>query len=147
MVNSVCLDASIIIKFLTKEKDSDLAHNLIKSLINNDLEIIEPHFLKIEVYSTLRKKSHLKDINNKSALKALNFLNEMPITYLVGDKNILDKAIKISTKLKETVIYDCIYLTLAKEEKSHFITADKRFYQKAKKVYKSSHLLGEFVKH
>ncbi len=67
-----CLDASIIIKLLTYEKDSDQAASFFQRLKQHKIKIIEPSFLRIEVYSVLRKKAYLQELSIQKARKALD---------------------------------------------------------------------------
>lgn len=141
----VCLDASIIVKLLTREKDSGKAAALFDQLVSETLPIIEPTFLKVEVYSTLRKKSYLKELSKKKTRTALDFFDRLPLEYIPEDNILLDRSLALAEKLSLPVVYDCLYLALAEQEKTNLITADERFLRKAKGVYKSSFLLKEMV--
>lgn len=138
-----CLDASVIVKFFIKEKDSDQAAKLLEKIFKERIEVIEPSFCKVEIYSVLRKKSSLKELTKTQVKTALNFFEKLKLDYAPEDKKILEASFKLAERLKETVIYDCLYLTLAQKERAIFITADKRFFKKAKLVYKASFLLGQ----
>lgn len=134
----VCLDANIILKLLTEEKESDLVTKIFRRFIRDKLTIIEPNFSKIEIYSIVRKKVSLGQIPESKVSKILRLFNKLNFEYRVEDKKILNKAYKQAERLKERVVYDSTYLKLARLEKAAFITSDKRFLKKAKKVYKLS---------
>jgi len=132
-----CLDASVVAKLLTREKDSLAASKLFKQLISNNQEIIEPSFLKIEVYSVIRKKCSLKEISSNKAKVSLGFFAKLPLNYYQEDKKLLDDAFQLAERLEMVVVYDCIYLTLASRKKAIFVTADIKFLKKAKGFYKN----------
>jgi len=140
-----CLDASIIIKLLTREKDSDEAAALFSQLLGKNSEIFEPVFLKVEVYSTLRKKSYLGELSSRKVKTALNFFEKLPLDYVVEDKKMLDESLKLAEQLSMPVIYDCLYLALAKFKQAVFVTADEKFLKKAKMIYQNSLSLSEAV--
>lgn len=140
-----CLDANVIIKFFIREKDSDQAAQLLEKIFKEKIKIIEPSFSKVEIYSVLRKKSYLKELTKLQSKTALNFFEKLKLDYILEDKKILEDSLKLAERLKETVIYDCLYLALAQSKKAIFITADKRFFDKAKSVYKTSFLLDKVI--
>lgn len=141
----VCLDASIIVKLLSREVDSDATAILFDQLMQETSKIFEPVFLKIEVYSTLRKKSYLGELSCRKTKTALNFFEKLPLDYIKEDKKLLDNSLELAEKLSVPVIYDCLYLALAKQKKAVFITADKKFSRKAKGIYLNSWTLSEAV--
>mgnify|MGYP006910664777 CR=1 FL=1 len=46
----------------------------------------------------------------------------------------------------QTVIYDCLYLSLAQTEKAKFIIADLRFLKQAEKIYSQSFSFADEIK-
>ena len=144
-IGNVCLDASVVIKLLIREKDSDTSAYLFERLVQQNSKIFEPTFLKVEVYSTLRKKSYLKQLPGRIIRTSLKFFEELPLDYKLEDKSLLDNSLKLAERLSMPVIYDCLYLALAQQEKATFITADERFVKKAKRIYKNSLSLSEIA--
>lgn len=142
-LNNVCLDASVIVKLLTHEQDSHQAAAFFRQLIKKNSKIVEPLFLKVEVYSTLRKKSFLRELSGKKIRTSLDFFGKLPLEFKTEDKTLLDESLKLAERLSMSVIYDCVYLVLAKRERATFVTADKKFIRKAKRVYKNSLVLSE----
>lgn len=140
-----CLDSNVIIKFFVREKDSDKAAKLLEKIIRDKISVIEPSFCKAEIYSVLKKKAHLKELKKSQVKMALSFFNKLKLDYILEDKKLLDFSYKLAEKLEEAVVYDCLYLALAKQEKAEFITADKRFFKKAKSVYREMFLLKDLL--
>jgi len=143
---SVVLDASVVAKLLTKEQGSGKAAILLKNLIKQKRVIVEPHFLKIEIYSLIRKKISLKDIHLKQGQQALSLFNQLAFDYFVESNDLLNISFSLAKKMSQTVIYDCLYLSLAQTKKAKFITADLRFLKQARKIYSQSFSLADKIK-
>lgn len=141
---NVCLDASVVVKLLTREEDSDKSPDLFSQLLEKDSKIFEPTFLKVEVYSTLRKKSYFKQLSGKEARTSLKFFEELPLDYKVENENLLNEALRLAERLSMVVIYDCLYLALAKQERAVFITADEKFIKKARRIHENSFALSDW---
>ncbi|MBU1088934.1 type II toxin-antitoxin system VapC family toxin [Patescibacteria group bacterium] len=139
-----CFDANIIIKLIIEEDYSDKAKHLFVQIIKDEKTIISPSFAKVEIFSVLRKKIFFKKLNQAKLAKNLLKLPKLKINYISENWKLLDLAMELAKKLKETVVYDCIYLALAQQQKAIFVTADKKFFNKAKTVYKPSLLLSQY---
>lgn len=144
VLSAVVLDASVIAKLLIKEEDSSKAAALFNYLYCEEKLIAEPNFLKIEIYSLARKKLTFKEINQPQAKKALTLFKKLNFNYFQADPHLLDSSFKLAEKLDQPVIYDCLYLALAKIKKADFITADIKFLKKAKVIYSKSFGLSEY---
>jgi predicted nucleic acid-binding protein len=113
------LDASVIIKWFTKEENTDKAIALREEHKKGKILITVPEILFAEVLNSLRyKKSHehmLKDTN-----KALWDM-EFEIKELT--EGLLVKSILLA-QLHNITIYDAIYVAVAHFHGAPFITAD-----------------------
>lgn len=141
----VVLDASVVAKLLIKESDSPKATILFESLTRQRTTIIEPHFLKSGIYSLIRKKITQKEINPPQGRQILTLFNQIAFDYLVENDQFFDDSFNLAQKLGQTVVYDCLYLTLAQLEKAEFITADLKFLKQAKKIYPQSFSLPSYL--
>lgn len=118
---SVIVDASVAIKWLVNEPDSDVASQLLF-----DQQLFAPDLLTIEVanalWSMVRRKFVVVDI----AASAMTAFSEADIEFrsLMG---LPASALRLALELAHPV-YDCIYLALALDIGHPVITADKRFY-------------------
>jgi predicted nucleic acid-binding protein len=142
--NQLVLDTSVVLKFIIKEKDSFQAVLLFEKIFEDKPLLLAPFLLKTELISVVRKKEKLEEITSKQAGKARELFYLLDINYVNENKEILEDAYKLSKELYLTVIYDCLYLALAKNKNALFITADKKFYKKAKAEYKRIKLLKNF---
>ncbi len=145
-LNKICFDTSCIVKLLIPERDSSNADRLYKQTIISQVQIVIPHFSKVELYSTVRKKVALREINHKAGQKALKLFKALEISYIKEDNKLLEESFDLSKKLDLTVTYDCLFLVLAQRENAAFITADEKFIKKAKKVFRRSFTLKEGLK-
>lgn len=131
---NICLDTSLIIKFLTKEPDSDVVDELFRHWLNEEDRLLTPQFTKYETYSVLRKKNFLKEITDEQLDQAIKDFLSLNID-LIADLPLLPKAISWSQRLNLPTIYDCIYLCAAEIENAFFWTCDKKFLNAARKEF------------
>jgi len=74
-----CVDASVIVKFITPEEDSLLAESLFKRWKTESVEIIIPSFALAEVGSVLRQKIMRNQLDQDVAEKAFRFALDIPL--------------------------------------------------------------------
>jgi predicted nucleic acid-binding protein len=114
------VDASVAVKWFLDECDSDKAIKLWKKHKSQEIRIIVPELLFIEVLNALKYKKlneeELKKVNE--ALWNSQFIIEKL------NKTILDKSAAISIKNNLT-IYDSIYIALSQLHGCVLITADE----------------------
>lgn len=140
-MNDYCLDTSIIVKLLVKEKGSEAAQALFEKITTKKAKIIAPVFLKYETYSTLLKKYTFKYINKAELLQAIDLFEEIDIEYIENSNDSFENSIEIALKLNQPTIYDCVFLEAAISKKAKFYTADDRFFKKANKIYRNTTLI------
>lgn len=123
------VDASVILKWFTQDRESDLekALQLRKDFRERRIDLLCPELLIYEIANVLRYK---EDIEEELILKAILSIYEMEILFSVNQK-IMEKAVKLARKYGITV-YDSTYLSFAQHAGCYLITADKKFFQKIK---------------
>lgn len=121
---SLCVDASLIIAFLTPEPASDKAAAWMDA--HSGSELIAPALIAAEVASALRKKVRRKSIGSQFGQEALDAFGTMNIR-LVWDQSLIARAFELASELDRPSIYDSLYLALAEREQCDFWTADARF--------------------
>ena len=124
------LDASVILKWFTKEEDSDKAIAYLKAFQNNDIIIIVPSLLFYELGNAFIRKKEPKYFIADIGLKLQNLQLEVRDVGLPLFQKIYQNALDYSL-----TFYDASYLTLMQEENCEFITADKKLYEKVKKKF------------
>ena len=128
----VCVDASLVLKWLTYEAGSDEAIAWLS--IHADDELIAPAHLPVEVASVLRQKARRGEITHEDGMEALQLLNSLNIR-LTWDHELTERAFTLATELDQATVYDTAYLALAAREQSELWTADDRFARAASPRY------------
>lgn len=115
---TLVVDASVAVKFVVKEHDTEQARELLKS----PEPLIAPDWLLIEVASTLWKKVKRSEL---LAIHAARHLDDMPLFFqeLLPSQHLVAEAFEWSIRLRHSV-YDCLYVALAVQEDCMLVTAD-----------------------
>ena len=134
---NIVLDSSVIAKWFFEEENREKAIHLRQLHKQTDIAIKVPSLLLFELGNIfLNKKAFNKQFFNES-ISTLFSIN----LQFVESSNILNIIFTTATDYKLT-FYDATYVALAQNIKCDFITADKKLYQKTKKL-KFVKLLGQ----
>ena len=133
------VDASVALKFVTREPGSDRA----LALLAAPDPLIAPDWLLVECASGLVKKVLASGLPQSRAEAGFGALPKF-FSRLYPALDLLDAALDLSLRLRHAV-YDCLYLALALREEAVLITADVRFEKAARRGGFGSQvrLLGE----
>ena len=118
---SLVVDASVAVKWLVAEEDSESANRLAAGA--EDLHA--PRLMASEVANTLWRKARLGEIGRDRAGVLMAALTEMPVHWNI-DETLCADAVRLALALDRPV-YDCVYLALAHRIGAQVITADARF--------------------
>lgn len=123
------IDASILIKWLLNEKE-DLfkALKIIQDFMSQKIDLIVPTHCYYEILNTFGIKVPSKAITLYSQILMLQ-IPEQKLTL----KNAF-KALEIMRKISKVSFYDASYHATAIENNGTFITADEKYYRKAKSL-------------
>jgi len=127
-----CVDASVIVKFITPEEDSLLAESLFKRWKTESVEIIIPSFALAEVGSVLRQKIMRNQLDQDVAEKAFRFALDIPLRSVELERSHWLRAWELSSAFQLRTIYDAVYIALAESRQCEFWTADHILYQNTK---------------
>lgn len=135
------VDASVAVKFVAAEPDSDLAEPLI---LSSDL-LVAPDWLLVEVGHALRRKQVEDGLGSADASRGVATVADF-FDDLRPCRDLIAGAFLLSERL-EHAIYDCIYLELALRESSILVTADTKFVSAARRagMGQSVVLLADFA--
>jgi predicted nucleic acid-binding protein len=115
------VDASIVVKWFTHEVNSKEALSMMKSHINEEVVLIVPDLIYLEVLNAMRYKNQesksLGDINQE--------LWNLQLHVEKINEYILDKAVSISLKYDLT-LYDSLYAAVSQIHGCPLITADEK---------------------
>ena len=131
---TVCVDASLVIKWLIPEEGTDQALLLYERWRNENRLLIAPSLIDYEIGSTLRKKVLRGAIKTEDLFAAFDFYKRSGLL-LFHLTELVEQAVSAAAALDQPTIYDIAYLLTAKQQKADYVTADKRFYEKAHSLF------------
>jgi predicted nucleic acid-binding protein len=135
------VDASVAIKFLVREHDTEQARQLIKS----PEILIAPDWLLVEAANTFWKKVKRSEL---LAIHAERHMEDLPLFFgrLFSSAELATEALRLGLRMKHPV-YDCVYLALALRENAKLVTADEEFHVRIGQCGMSEHsvLLSDFA--
>jgi len=126
MNHKTVVDASVAVKWFTKERGHTRAVALRQAHLEEKISLVAPDLLVYEVANALRYNKNLAISDIKEAVKALNLLG---VRLYPPAKELLGKAIDLAAEYSIT-IYDASYLALTHELDAQLITADKKLAEK-----------------
>jgi predicted nucleic acid-binding protein len=126
MIDAIVVDASVALKWLVPEPDSDRA----AELLNRPLLSLD--FMQIECGSALWSRVRRGMFSRDDAIRMMGILRGAPLTWVpVG--GVAEDAFSVALELDHP-IYDCLYLALARAEGLSVVTADVRFARALRRV-------------
>jgi predicted nucleic acid-binding protein len=125
---TVVLDASVILKWLledpAREPDTDKAFAVIQSVVQGELEILQPTHWLIEVASVVARLSPQTAIRDVEMLAAM----QLPTN---DDPNVMRRATVLAIET-DAHLFDTLYHAVALEhEDALLVTSDDRYRRKA----------------
>lgn len=126
MNNKTVIDASIVVKWFTKEQGHTQAKALRDSHIQHEIELTAPDLLLFELANALSYNKNLTPEDVKQAIKTINMIQ---VTLVPPTETLINRAIDVAEKHGIT-IYDASYLALAEILEINLITADEKLAQK-----------------
>jgi predicted nucleic acid-binding protein len=129
----IVLDASVAIKMLHEEQDSELAQAFLEKCVASNTRVFVPEHFFYELANVCQKL----DIELVNALEFFDAMKGGVLTVITPNKSIWLLAEKISReghiKSGFPSMYDSIYHAIAIESKGVFVTADRRHFAKTEK--------------
>jgi len=127
MSNKVVVDASLALKWVLREDDSDLARSLLTSWNGNGVEIMVPALFAYEITNILYRQV----VTNKLTYEQASFFQEGIFSLKIAfdfshHKEISRKAMFLANRFRLPASYDAHYLALAEREQCEYWTADAR---------------------
>jgi len=125
------LDTSIIYKWFVKEEDTSKALSLLDDYIERKIQIVIPDLLFHELANALR---YNPKIERGEVEEMIDDLFELDLQVIMTTPILIKSALKFSYEYQISV-YDSLYLALAQSLEFEFITADRRLYEKTKRLW------------
>lgn len=124
----IVVDASVAVKWLVPEEDSDKAEQFLFS----PEKLVAPTIIRIEVAAALTRLARMKTLSLDIVSTLLedwqHSLHEGTVT-LEPTQRDFEAATRLSLKI-EHQLQDCLYLAVAKRLKVPLVTADQKFLKK-----------------
>ncbi len=143
-MNRIVIDASVVLKwYLSDEKHSHSALDILDKYVSYEVEILAPSLLEYEVLSGLliaRKRGRIQEEMVFTAVEGFLSLEieQKDISFIYPEVLHFSESYDLSA-------YDASYLAVANEEGALLVTADKNLYNKVKKDIKWVKWLGDFT--
>jgi len=115
------VDASVAVKWLVAEENTDIADHLAA----HEQELHAPRLMASETANALWRKALMGQIERTEASTAMRLLTDMPVNWN-DDEAVGADALRLALALDHPV-YDCVYLALAHRIGGVVVTADRRF--------------------
>ncbi|MEM2894226.1 MAG: type II toxin-antitoxin system VapC family toxin [Candidatus Bathyarchaeia archaeon] len=124
------LDASVIVKWFSIEEDSDIAVEIRDKHVEGVLSIVSPDLALYEVVNALR---YNPAFNTEDLKRAVSNLMDIGVDFITPNREILEKSVE-NALLYDLSVYDSYYLSLAQIMGLKIITADEKFFERAKET-------------
>ena len=128
------IDTSVFMKLFLEEEDSEKAVAFFVQVNDNNYSLIIPALFQLEFLNVVKNKS----IDFEEAYGLLEAYFATSLTQIEYSRAIMEKALEIAKqgdeKPGDLSVYDSIYHALAILNDCDFITADKRYYEIARKL-------------
>jgi predicted nucleic acid-binding protein len=122
-MNTLVVDASVVIKWFIPEGGSEAA----RELLAEDHVFHAPDFVFAEIGNVIWKKVRRGDLGADEASHLIADIGKVPLQ-TVSVRSLAADALRVAIATRQTM-YDALYLVLAVKLKSQFITADGRLFR------------------
>lgn len=122
---TVCVDASVVVKWLVDEDDSDVALYVLERWCEVGTVLVAPSLLEFEVYSVLRRLSFQRRVSPERAREGVDYFHALGIEIRTHSL-LLKRAWEPPVRFQRPTIYDMTYVALAEIEGCRLYTSDNR---------------------
>ena len=144
MNGSVVVDASLAVKWLVEEDDSDKAHAALHSWVAQGIARIAPHLMPFEVANALHRRVLRGELTVDDSIRMIARLLESRLA-LHQPPDLHVRALQLASQLNQNAAYDAHCLALAESLGCELWTADERFYRAASTSVANVRWLGDFI--
>jgi len=129
MTDIVVVDASLALKWVLSEADSNTAIALLQTWNTDKMEIIAPALFTYEATNILYRQVVTNKLSYEEVKKLLTKLLSIGILLnFVQHRETSIRAMELSHRFGLPAAYDALYLALAEHEKCEYWTADNRLW-------------------
>ncbi|MBI3384673.1 type II toxin-antitoxin system VapC family toxin [Candidatus Gottesmanbacteria bacterium] len=127
-MKKLVIDASVCLKWVFEEEDSEKARFLLKQQERNKLLLLVPQLWEYEIVNGFASAILRKKVPYQKANKLLKLVLQANLE-IIGMSDLLLKCLENAKKYQISA-YDSAYVTLAKENKIVLASADDRLVEK-----------------
>ena len=143
MSSVVCPDASLSLKLVLSEPDSDLARTLWATWLEQQAVLIVPMLWGYEVTSVLRNHVYRNLLSSELANDAFAQIHQLTVQ-MVDPIGLHQRAWELARHFNRPAAYDAHYLALAEMAGCPFWTADERLFNAVRTELEWVHWLGNY---
>jgi len=145
MTDVVVVDASLALKWVLSEADSNTAIALLQTWNTDKMEIIAPALFTYEATNILYRQVVTNKLSYEEVKKLLTKLLSIGILLnFVQHREISVRAMELSHRFGLAAAYGAHYLALAEHETCEYWTADSRLCNAVRDKLPWVHQLGEY---
>ena len=130
MSGIVVVDASLAVKWLVEEVDSDKAHAALELWVAQDVTRAVPSLMPFEVANVLHRRVLRGELSVEDSARLITRLLDTQLE-IHQSARLHTRALELASQLRQGAVYDAHYLALAESLDCEFWTADQRFYRAA----------------
>jgi predicted nucleic acid-binding protein len=142
MADSICVDASLILRTLVPAPHSDSAAWLLATWHREHIALVAPALLAFEVTSVLRRLVHLAELTPDEGDSAFSAFRRLDIR-LSHRRDMFPLAWRLAQVHDQPRAYDAAYLALAQLHGCAFWTADARLFRAVSAYLPWVHWVGD----
>ncbi len=139
----VCVDASLTLKLVIHESESQLANALWSEWHTKGIAVIAPAVWGYEVTSVIRNRVHRGRLSPDLGAEAFAIIHQLPVK-LLQPAGLQRHAWELANRFNRPAAYDAHYLALAEMAGCQFWTADKRLFNVVGDTLNWIHWLGDY---
>ncbi len=139
----VVVDASLAVKWLVDEEDSDKAHAVLESWVARGVTRIAPYLMPFEVANALHRRVARGELSVRNSARMMTRLLGSSLE-LRQSPGLHVRALELASQLSQAAVYDTHYLALAESLSCELWTADYRLYRMASSEAENVRWIGEF---
>ena len=143
MKDYVVVDASLAVKWVLKESDSEVALELAREWVTTETRPIAPGLILVEATNVLHRRALQGHFSQSQAKQLLLMLLSIDIE-IRESPQIHIQALELAQELQMPAVYDTHYLALAEILECDLWTADERFFNSVKDRQPRVKWLGNF---
>ena len=140
----VVVDASVAVKWLIEEEDSDRAISLARVWANDGVQPVAPYLMPYEVSNALHRRVTAGEMAVDEAASLMDQLSSMDVE-LHHPRNLQGRALRLASQLGQRMAYDAHYLALADAVGCELWTADRQFYRAARPTARNIRWIREYA--